>query len=73
MVSYLHTPDGLYYKNMVTNDASKVVSELWHNLEHHVQSSITLLESSIMLLEVWIMFLQNITYDDHHMMIVMLL
>jgi hypothetical protein len=38
---------GLYYKNiMIINDASKVLS-----VEHHLQSSITLIEFSIMLLE----------------------
>jgi hypothetical protein len=46
-----------------------------HNLEHHLQSSITLLESSVMLPESSITLLENIqstgiTLDDHNMFIV---
>ncbi len=43
---------GLYEKSIaVINDASRVVSEWHHNLDYHLQLSIVLLESSIMLLE----------------------
>jgi hypothetical protein len=52
---------GLYYKNItVVNDASRVISGWCHNLEHHSQSSITLLESSVMLLELSVMLLESI-------------
>jgi hypothetical protein len=67
---------GLHYKNItVVNDASRVISEWCHNLEHHSQSSITLLESSIMLLELSVMLLESIystgiTHDDLHMKII---
>jgi hypothetical protein len=49
------------FKNiMIINDASSVVSEWCHNLEHPLQSSIMFLESSIMLLELSIMLRENI-------------
>ncbi len=63
-------PGGLCYKNsMIINDASRAISGWCHNLEHHLQPSIMLLDSSIM-------FLGNIhgtsiAHDDHHFMIVM--
>ncbi len=42
----------LYYKNItIVNDMSRDASELRHYLEHLSQLSVTLLESSIMLLE----------------------
>ncbi len=70
---------GLYYKNITSvNDTFRPVSEWHNNLEHHLQSSVTLLESSIMLQESSIKLLDNIhsagvSHDDHHMMIVMCL
>jgi hypothetical protein len=67
---------GLYYENiMIINDASRVVSEWHHCMEHHLQSSITIIDASVMLLESSIMLLENIykigvTYDNCHMTIV---
>jgi hypothetical protein len=78
-IIFLNLICGLYYKNiMIVNDAAKVISEGRHNLEHHLRSSITLLESFIMLLELSIMLLDNmystgITHDNHHMMIIICL
>jgi len=62
---------GLYYKTiMIKKDASTVVSECSHNLEHHLLLSVMLLELSIMLLELSIMLIENIystgfTYSCH--------
>jgi hypothetical protein len=70
---------------MIVNEASRVISEWCHNLEHHLQSSIALLElsnmllgSSTKLLESSIMFLESInnagvTHDNDHMTILMCL
>ncbi len=55
-------PDcGLCYKTItIVNDASRVISELCHNLEHHLQSSIMLQEPLIVLLELSITHIENI-------------
>jgi hypothetical protein len=59
---------GLYNKNiMIIKDASTVVSECSHNLEHHLLLSIMLLELSIMLVES--IYITGITHDDHLTMI----
>jgi hypothetical protein len=59
---------GLYYKNiMIVNDASRVIIEGCHNLEHHLWSSIMLLELSVMLLVN--IYNTGFTNDNHHMMI----
>jgi hypothetical protein len=43
---------GLYYKNItIVNDASRVLSECFQNLDQNLQSPITRLEWSITLLE----------------------
>ncbi len=60
---------------MIKKDASTVVSECSHNLEHHLLLSVMLLELSIMLLELSIMLLENIyntsiTHYGHPIMIV---
>ncbi len=43
---------------MIVNDTSIIISEWCHNLECHLETSITLLELSIMFLELSIMFLE---------------
>ncbi len=70
---------GLYYKNItIVNDASRVICERRHNFEHHLWSSIVLLELSIILLKLSIMLLESIyctgvTHVHHHMQIIMCL
>ncbi len=53
-------PCCLYYKNItIVNDTSIVIIDWCHKLEHHLWSSITLLNSSIMLLELSVMLLES--------------
>jgi len=67
----------VYFKYiMIINDASRVVSEWCPNLEHHLRSSTIPLESSIMLLELPTMLLENIysahiTHDNGHLRIIL--
>jgi len=59
---------GLYYKNItIVIDASKVASEWRHYLEHHMRSSVTVLELSIMLLEN--IYSTGVNRDNLNMMI----
>ncbi len=62
-------PWSLFYKNItIVNDASWVTSEWRHNMERHLQLSITLLELSTTLPEN--IYSTGITHDDGHVMIV---
>jgi len=53
---------------MTVNDVSRAVSEWHHNLERRLQTSITLLEPSIMLLDN--IYSIGITHEDCHMMFI---
>ncbi len=58
----------MYHKNITNvNDASSVINEWRHNLAWHLLSSITLLESSIMLPEN--IYSTDVTSGNHHMTI----
>ncbi len=66
--SHFYGSCGLSYKIIkIINDASKVMSEWRHNLEHHLRLPIMLQESSITSSEN--IYSTGVTYEDRHMMI----